>query len=55
MTYQFKINIEPKDLIEEIDETDLKNIIANRLVEYKKGKTKKINFSRPIHEQLIKN
>ena len=45
----------PKDIIQETNETDLKNIIAEGLVEYKKGKTKKLDFSKSIHDQLIED
>ena len=44
-----------KDLIEKINEIDLKNVIAEGLVEYKKGKTKKLDFSKSLHEQLIED
>ena len=44
-----------KDVIEEIKETDLKSLIAEGLVEYKKGKTKKLDFSKSLHDQLIED
>ena len=44
-----------RDISEEIDETDLKNIIASGLVEYKKGETKKLDFSKSLHDQLLED
>jgi len=32
---------------------DLESVIERGISEYKKGKTKKLDFSKPIHEQLI--
>lgn len=45
----------PKDVFEGTNETDLKNIIAEGLVEYKKGKTKKLDFSKSLHDQLVED
>lgn len=32
---------------------ELKDIIARGLIEYKQGKTKKIDFSKSVHKQLL--
>ncbi len=34
---------------------NLKQIIAEGLVEYKEGKTKKLNFSKSLHSQLVED
>ena len=44
-----------KDIVEEINETNFKNIIAEGLVEYKKGKTRKLDFSKSLHDQLMED
>ncbi len=40
---------------DEIATKQLEKIIALGLEEYNKGKTKKINLSKPIHEQLLED
>jgi len=42
----------PKEIAEE---TDLKSIVAEGLVEYKKGKTKKLDFSKSLHDQFMED
>ncbi len=40
---------------ESSNKESLKQIIADGLVEYKEGKTKKLNFSKSLHSQLIED
>ena len=44
-----------KNISEEASEINLKNAIAEGLVEYKKNKTKNLDFSKSLHEQLIED
>ena len=37
------------------DKEKLKQIIAEGLIEYKEGKTKKLDFSKSIHKQLMED
>ena len=41
--------------IEGSNKESLKQIIADGLIEYKEGKTKKLNFSKSLHNQLIED
>jgi len=41
--------------IEGSNKENLKQIIADGLIEYKEGKTKKLNFSKSLHSQLIED
>lgn len=40
---------------EEISDEELKNVVTEGISEYKKGKTKKLNFSKNIHDQLMED
>ncbi len=40
---------------ENSNKENLKQIIAEGLVEYKEGKTKKLNFSKPLYSQLVED
>ncbi len=52
-----KINLAfiPETREPEIASAALEQIIAKGLEEYKQGKTKKLDFSKPLHEQLCED